>query len=106
VSYFYPGRALGLTAGGPDPFYPTAFTPGGVRIEPLAILQGPWAEPPSVHRYDEIVVLVHAGGRLQVQDAWPNDLLPPLPPDALYAPHARILREIPKVAARVILTRP
>ena len=106
VAYCYPGHATGLTGSGADLLYPATFTPTGVRIEPLAVLQRPWNEPPTFHRYEELVVLGYANGKLRMLDQWPTDALPQLPRDARYAPQARIRHDAPGVPARAMLTRP
>lgn len=73
-------------------FYPTAFAPEGVRTMPWESIQKAWDDPPTLHRYDEIVALVRRPGecRAALATRWPDEL-PPLPPGARYAPTERIL---------------
>jgi hypothetical protein len=73
-------------------FYPTAFAPEGVRTLPWESIQKAWDDPPTLHRYDEIVALVRRPGKCRavLAHGWPEEL-PPLPPGARYAPTERIL---------------
>jgi hypothetical protein len=71
--------------------FPSQFTAAGVVCEPWRDVQRAWREPPTLHRFEEIVVVRHgADGRVEVAPTWPLDL-PPLPPNARYEPRARIL---------------
>ena len=73
-------------------FYPTAFAPEGVRTMPWDSIQKAWDDPPTLHRYDEIVAVRRRPGSCHLELAlpWPAEL-PPLPPGARYAPTERIL---------------
>jgi hypothetical protein len=80
---------VGVVWQGIDFLYPTRFGPDGIRSEPWPVIQRPWRESPTLHRYHEVVAArFSADGRLHVLDEWPNEL-GPLPPGAAYAPHAR-----------------
>jgi hypothetical protein len=77
-------------------FYPTAFDADGVRTTPWESIQRAWDDPPTFHRYDEIVAvrLRPDGCRTELVDQWPEEL-PPLPPGARYAPRERVLGRAP-----------
>jgi hypothetical protein len=73
-------------------FYPTVFGAGGVRTVPWESIQEAWDDPPTEHRYDEIVAVLKQRDdcRVTLAQGWPGEL-PPLPPGARYAPQERIL---------------
>jgi len=89
LTLLYAGEATGHALGKWDFGYPIRVTPAGIASEPYPSLRG--AEAVTFHRYDEIV-LVHQPkqGELRLLEDWPAGVLPPLPPDARYAPLARI----------------
>jgi hypothetical protein len=104
VQYLYPGEATGYVWGASDFLYPTYFTEAGVYCVPYAVIQGPWRSPPSLHRYDEIVVVHNTlASGLHVAEAWPATTLPPLPAGALYEPWKRIVTGEPVPSERTIL---
>jgi hypothetical protein len=72
-------------------FYPTVFGPAGVRTVPWESIQRAWDEPPTLHRYDEVLAVRRRPEECQVslEGQWPAEL-PPLPPGARYAPAERI----------------
>ncbi len=89
--YLYGGRAVGWAYGTAPVMFPSQFTTAGVVCEPWHDVQRAWREPPTLHRFEEIVVVRHgADGRVEVAPTWPLEL-PPLPPSARYEPRARIL---------------
>ena len=77
-------------------FYPTSFAPDGVRTVPWESIQEAWDDPPTLHRYDEIVALIRRPEecRAALAPGWPDEL-PPLPAGARYAPTERIVRAGP-----------
>ena len=78
-------------------FYPTVFAPEGRAHGAVESIQEAWDDPPTVHRYDEIVALIRRPEecRAALAPEWPDEL-PPLPPGVRYAPAERILfREQP-----------
>ena len=105
VRYFYEGRAVGHDVNALEYLYQTHFEAAGVRTVPRPVLNGPWHEAPTVHPYDAVVaVRADRAGRIQLLEQWPADL-PPLPPEALYAPRARI-RLGPRLPRLEVLRRP
>lgn len=91
VSYLYEGRALGIVWGGSEYLYPARFGAQGVTCEPWPVIRGPWRSPPTLHRYDEMLVVYHgADGRLRLLEQWPHERLP-LPEGARYDARARIV---------------
>lgn len=93
VEYLYAGRALGVVPGAHDLLYPWSVGPAGVTTVPWLILQGPWHVPPTLHRYDQIVIFrLREDRAVELQETWPPDL-PALPPGARYAPRERILKD-------------
>lgn len=91
VEFLYRGRASGHSPSAWPLFYPTAMDGAGIRCEPWPDLQAAWRERPSLHRYDQVVVVrFTTAGNLRIEDEWP-DTLPPLPAGARYAPRERIL---------------
>ncbi len=92
VELFYDGRATGLAWRAQDLLYTTRFEPDGIRCEPIPPIRKGWGETTTMHDYDETIVVRPTGsGGVRVLDEWP-DMLPPLPPGALYEPAARIRR--------------
>lgn len=104
VEYLYQRRAAGFVAGAWPYLFPTAFAPDGIHTTPHPDVQDAWVCPPTIHRYDEVVVVRDSASReLQVLEEWPNDALPPLPAGAAYAPRGRILSGTNAPAERRIL---
>jgi len=86
----------------PTVLYPTRFEDGGVDSEPWPSLRGPWQQPPTHHRYDEVVVVRWRSDRsLAVLGGWPATL-PALPPGAVYAPQRRIIAGPAPVSRRIL----
>jgi hypothetical protein len=105
VSYLYAGRALAVVVGAHQALYPWSFVPQGALITPWRSLQQLWSSPPTLHRYEEMVVFrLHEDGRLQLEEAWPKEL-PPLPAGASYAPQRRIVYGAAPPPSRAILRR-
>jgi len=102
VEYMYARRASGLAWDVPDLFYPYSFAGDGLHIEPLEALRRPWDDPPTVYRYDELVVVARGPGGLRVLENWPSTL-PPLPAGARYEPRTRVVSEDPRLPARSLL---
>lgn len=91
IQYLYPGQATGIAPGANDFLYPTRFVPEGVVTLPWTAIQIPWDSPPTLHRYDEVIVVRAVPGRgVELLGAWPAGRLPPLPEGARYDPGARI----------------
>lgn len=104
--YLYEGRASGWAYGTPMAMFPSRFTVLGVVSDPWPDVQQAWREPPTLHRFEEIVVVRHGPeGRVKVAPSWPAEL-PPLPAGARYDPSSRILPVSGSYPARAILTRP
>jgi hypothetical protein len=105
VEYLYPGQASGLVWGAEDFLYPAHFRPQGVFCVPWPILWRPWKTGPSLHRYDEVVVVgLSAGRKLTLFEHWPG-ALPPLPSGATYEPRSRIESSGSLLPERAILMR-
>ena len=96
VEWTYKRRATGLVwrpGFRGQLFYPTTFGPDGVRTVPWESIQRAWDDPPTFHKYDEILAVRHvpdACGTDLARD-WPVEL-PTLPPGARYAPAERIVQ--------------
>jgi hypothetical protein len=105
VEYLYPGQASALVWGAEDFLYPAHFRPQGVFCVPWPILWRPWKTGPSLHRYDEIVVVgLSAARKLTLFEHWPG-ALPPLPNGATYEPRSRIESGGSSPPERAILMR-
>jgi hypothetical protein len=105
IEYLYARRASGLAWGVPEVFYPFAFGPAGVTVEPVAALREPWEDAPTTYGYHEIVAFARSPAGLQVLESWPA-MLPPLPPGARYEPRARIVATDPGLPSRALLRSP
>jgi hypothetical protein len=91
VEYLYPERAVGHVHGAWPIYYPTAFTPEGLRVEPWPSIRRTWRAPVDLFRWEEIVVFhLTDDARLHLLMRWPEPVLPPLPAGALYDPLSRI----------------
>ena len=101
IHYLYGEDVAGVVFQGHEFLYATRFEPEGVVREPWPVIREAWRSPPTRHRYDEVVAVRFAGGRLGLLDAWPPEL-PPLPPGATYAPRARIRPGPPAPSARIL----
>jgi hypothetical protein len=107
VEYLYERRATGVVPAAWSYLFPTSFRDDGIHTEPHPEIQGPWDCPPTHHRYHEVVVArADRAGALQILDRWPDVVLPPLPPGAVYDPQARIVRGGPVPPSRRILDAP
>jgi hypothetical protein len=106
VEYLYQRRAHGYVWGGNDYLYPASFTAGGIWSEPWAVIRQPWRSPPSLHRYDEVVVVrLEPEGTVSLVEEWPASL-PPLPPGAAYAPRSRFVpASVPLPPQRILAVR-
>lgn len=103
LSYLYHGEATGYVWGKPDLLYPARFTRAGIESLPWPELREAWQAPVTFHRYDEVVVLRQTyTGALQLMEEWPEDPLPPLPAEAVYAPRARIVEGAPPRQHRIL----
>jgi hypothetical protein len=91
LRYLYGDDVVGVVHGGADFLYPWRLTGQGIVIDPWPVIRGEWQVEPTLHPWDTILV-VHRGadGRLVVLPEWPEDVLPPLPAGARYAPEGRI----------------
>jgi hypothetical protein len=86
--------------------YPAFFTDRGLRYEPWPAIRDAWRAPVTEHRFDEMVVVrLSADGRLRLEEAWPEGILPALPASARYAPRERILPSGAPMRSREILRR-
>ena len=102
IQYLYGEEVVGLVWQGLEFLYGARYGADGIRSEPWPVIQREWRSPPTLHRFDEVVVVrLFADGRLAVLDAWPAEL-PPLPPGATYAPRARIGAGPPPASARIL----
>jgi hypothetical protein len=103
LQYLYGPQVVGFVAGANNFLYATRFDAAAVRCAPWPIVRGPWSVAPSVHRYDETVVVRLSGsGVLERLPRWPADL-PALAPGARYAPEERVLETPPAMPARAVL---
>lgn len=103
VSYLYERRAGGYIWGAWNALYPARFTFAGIVVEPWPSLRKPWGVAPTLHRWDETLVVRHGpDGAVEVLTQWPSPL-PPLPPGATYDPASRIVRAGPLPPERAIL---
>ena len=90
VQYLYEEHAMGYVWNSLDLMFPTELTRQGVLCVPWPEVQDAWHAPPTLHRYDELVVVTNeSGGALRLAERWPP-ALPALPPGARYDPRARI----------------
>jgi hypothetical protein len=105
IEYVYDGHESGfLAASRPNLLFTTSFTDAGVVCEPLAAIRGPWKSPPTLHRYDEVILVRYDEDRsVTVLDHWPRQRLPALPAGAAYAPKTRIIPSREDPPARVVL---
>jgi hypothetical protein len=105
IEYVYDGHASGfLAASRPNLLYTTRFTDAGVFSEPLAAIRGPWKSPPTLYRYDEVLLVRYDEDRsVTVLDHWPRRRMHPLPAGAVYAPQTRIVPSREDPPARVVL---
>jgi hypothetical protein len=106
VQYVYGQEVLGYVPGTSDLFYPTRIGRDGVRCEPWPVIRGPWRSPPTLHGFDEVVVLRRErSGVVAILKEWPAEALAPLPAGARYEPRGRILAEAPPLRSRAVLAR-
>jgi hypothetical protein len=96
LAFVYSPDVAGWVWGGHDLLYPAAFTPEGVRWEPWPEIRRSWDEPASRFDYDELVVVRHRAGGVQMLETWPAGVLPPLPSGARYHPRGRIVSGAPR----------
>jgi hypothetical protein len=90
IQYLYRGQATGIAPEANDFLYPTRFGPEGVFTMPWPVIRAAWDSPPTLHRYDEVIVLrPGAGGEVEILGSWPAGL-PPLPGGVRYDPWARV----------------
>jgi hypothetical protein len=107
IRYLYGGTVVGTVVGAEAFLYPVHFTPEGVVSAPYDSIRGPWQEPVSVHPWASVVVVqAEASGRVEVLDAWPSGVLPPLPPGAVYAPRDRIVPAPSRPQRRILVEPP
>jgi hypothetical protein len=92
LAFVYSPAVAGWAWGGHEFLYAARFTPEGVRWEPWPAIRGPWQDPATVFGYDELVIADHRTGAVTILEAWPDGVLPPLPPGAVYDPARRIGR--------------
>ena len=105
IQYLYQGRASGIAPDANDFLYPTRFVPEGVLTLPWPVIRAPWDSPPTLHRYDEVIVLRPGPGRgAEILGSWPAGL-PPLPVGARYDPWARVANASPAPGSQKILER-
>lgn len=103
VQYLYRDRAMGYVWGSWDFMFPTRVTQAGIVCEPWPDVEAAWNAPPTLHRYDELVVIRNGkDGALSLAESWPASL-PALPPGATYDPRARIRRSDAPLPERRIL---
>jgi hypothetical protein len=103
IQYLYPGQAAGFAPVANDFLYPTRFVPEGVLTLPWPVIRAPWDAPPTLHRYDELIVLrPGAGEEVEILGNWPRSL-PQLPVQARYDPWARVESTQPPPAHQAIL---
>jgi hypothetical protein len=103
VDYLYDARALGAVWGAHPFLYPFTFTPEGLVAEPWPVIRRPWGMKPTLHAWNEIVVARLSSAGLEILQRWPDGVLPPLPPGAVYSPEARIVRGGAAISAQAIL---
>jgi hypothetical protein len=98
IEQLYDGRATGYIPNRPSIFDPARFDSKGMRCEPEPMIREPWHTPVTEHAYSEMVVLyADPSGSVHLLDKWPGAPLPPLPSEARYEPHSRI---VPLTTAR------
>jgi hypothetical protein len=91
VQYLYEGRASGFVSRTPELLYAARFVEDGVWFEPWPVVRKAWRAEPTFHRYGEVVVLRHSGGRLSIVERPASD------------PGGFVDRDAPLPAARRIL---
>jgi hypothetical protein len=105
VEYLYPGQGSGLVWGAEEFLYPAHFGPQGIFCVPWPILWRAWNTGPTLHGYDQVVVVgLSAAQKLFLWERWPP-ALPPLPAGATYAPRSRFEMQGPLPPERAILKR-
>jgi hypothetical protein len=90
VALVYGDDVVGYSLESDRFLYDIAKEPGGLRVSPWPVIRGPWRQPPTFHRWDEVVLFRLAGGRTTLLDRWEHPWLPSLPAGARYAPRERI----------------
>ncbi|HXY40815.1 MAG TPA: hypothetical protein VEQ10_14180 [Vicinamibacteria bacterium] len=96
LTFRHAGRLVygdGVTAhalGSDQLLYRATMDAAGVRVSPWPIVQGPWHERTTEHRYDQVVVFRLSGGLLSRLDTWPQTQLGALPGGARYLPAGSI----------------
>jgi hypothetical protein len=95
LAFAYTPEVAGWVWGGHDLLYPATLAADGVRWEPWPEIRRSWDEAPARFGYDELVVVRHRAGAVEVLDQWPGGVLPSLPPGAAYAPRGRIVSGTP-----------
>ena len=91
VQYLYRDRATGYVVDGLELMYPTRKTGEGLRTDTWPELRRPWGVEPTLHRYEELLVVrIAPGGALTLASTWPGSVLGGLPAGARYAPGERI----------------
>ena len=104
VHLLYGPEVVGQVWNGHPFLYPLRFAAGGVHVDPLPAIRGPWGVSPTAHGYGSVVVLrLDGNGRLLVAREWPAEL-PPLP-TGLYRPDARLRGGPPAQPFRGTTTR-
>jgi hypothetical protein len=107
IQYLYPSQATGIAPEASDFLYPTRFVPEGVLTLPWPVIRIPWDSPPTLHRYDEVIVMRPEPGRgVEILGTWPAGRLPPLPVGARYDPWSRVAGTQPAPASQKILREP
>jgi hypothetical protein len=103
VRYLYEGRARGHVWQAPNLFYPTAFAPDRIRLEPRADIRDAWEESPLEYHYDQTIALRHAAdGEVVLLERWPARVAT-TPMAESYDPRARIVTGRPAPPSRRIL---
>lgn len=98
----YGAGVTGHVVGGDPLLYAARGDAAGITVTPAEAIRGPWREAVTIHRYDQVIAFVLAGGRLQRVDEWVPQLLGPLPEGARYAPALRITSGAPPPSRRVL----
>jgi hypothetical protein len=102
LEYVYGSHVRGHAWQAPEFLYGCRRSSTGMACEPWPVIQGAWRAVPTVHRFDEIVVVRRRAGRMEIAPQWPAELGPISAPER-YAPAARIRPlAVPRVERRVL----
>lgn len=102
LEYVYGQDVRGHAWQAPEFLYGCRRSASGMACQPWPVIEEAWRAAPTVHRFDEIVVVRRRAGRMEIAPQWPAEL-GPIPVPERYAPAARIRPlAAPRVERRVL----